>query len=316
MAIIESTGVSGNYFSNPDLVNQLASSLGGVAGTASQNYFPLLTDVTNNNLYKSQLQGLLQSLQPSEQKATTGLQDLFRSAGMTNSGAFAQQAANLQRDILNNRTQAAGKLAGDTFGQLVQALQGPLNQSSALINSLKLSQSQQPQTYNDNLGSTAPGGFASTFSTQNDPYWQALMGGSGGAGVTASAGGGRASGSGGGSVPGAQPAGGGSYSAPYEVGYSGGVSYRSDGSQVVVDPVAYAQATGSYQGSTAPYPGLGDQGSLSGFQSYNGGYTSATQNPYDIPYSNPTNDLYGPSMQSGDFWSNQGYADAGYDNWY
>ena len=251
MAIIDTTGVSGNYFSNPNLVNTLAQSLGGVTGTAAQNYFPLLTDVTSNPLYKSQLQGLLQSLQPSEQRATSGLQDLFRSAGMTNSGAFAQQAANLQRDILNNRTQAAGKLAGDTFGQLVQALQGPLNQSSALINSLKLSQAQQPVSYNDQLGSTGPGGFASTFSTANDPYWLAATGGGGGGGggfLPSSSGGGRASGSGGG----AQSPGGSSYAAPYEVGYSGGVSYRSDGSQVIVDPIAYAQAWGRPSSTSTP----------------------------------------------------------------
>jgi hypothetical protein len=167
------------YHSNPELTNQLSSALGGVAGQAAGNYFPLLQNVTQNPLYQSQLQGLLQSLQPSEQRATTGLQDLFRSSGMTNSGAFAQQAGNLQRDILNNRTQAAGKLAGDSFNSLVAALNGPLSQASPLINALKLQQESKyipPSVSGSTYGSGSGGGSfldgTSAFNSNNDPYFQ------------------------------------------------------------------------------------------------------------------------------------------------
>lgn len=165
------------YYSNPDLANQLAGTLGGVSQQAGSQYFPLLQNVTQNPLYTSQLHGLLQSLQPSEQKATTGLQDMFRQAGMTNSGAFAQQASNLQRDILNNRTQAAGKLAGDSFNSLVAALNNPLSQSAPLINAMKLQQSSQYQPPSSTGGGGAYGGGnfldgTTGFNAQNDPYFQ------------------------------------------------------------------------------------------------------------------------------------------------
>lgn len=289
------------YYSNPDLVNQLASILGGTAGTAASSYFPLLSNVTSNPLYQSQLQGVLQSLQPSEQRATTGLQDLFRSAGMTNSGAFAQQAANLQRDILSNRTQAAGKLAGDTFGQLVAALNNPLSQSAGLINALKLQQSssyQQPSIIGGGgTGGSDTGSFLagnSPFNAANDPYFQAA---SGGGGSTGGRGG-----------PNIAPL----NEQPYEVAYSGGVSYRSDGSQVIVDPVAYAQVTGNYSYGTGQ-PQVGASGGGGGGDSYYGG-NSGMPLIGDKSYYDPVPQYYGWNSDQNQPLDQWGYTESDWQN--
>lgn len=127
-------------FLDPQLVQQLAQQLGGVATQASNQYMNFLNNPTSSPLFQGQLSGLLQSLIPSEQQARTNLSDVFRAAGNTGSSVFGNSAQGLERDILGNRTQAASRLLGQAFPQIVQALQNPMNQIDNLIRSLRTAQ--------------------------------------------------------------------------------------------------------------------------------------------------------------------------------
>lgn len=279
------------YYSNPNLVQSLAGSLGSTAGSAANSYMPLLSNVTQNPLYQSQLQGLMQSLQPSEQRATTGLQDMFRSAGMTNSGAFAQQASNLQRDILNNRTQAAGKLAGDSFNSIATALNNPMSQIDGLIKALTLNQESRyvpPSVTNTSSGGGDFLSGTSSFNSANDPYFQNAAAQTG----QASPGGGSY-----GAIPqrsaGPGSATGGATNAPHEIAYSGGTSYMSDGTQRITDQAAYQAAMAGYPGmgtgQSAQPAGISNDNSMwNNMGSGTGGTGLATVNgqPYQDPFAN------------------------------
>lgn len=148
------------FYSDPAIAQSLAQSLSGLQQGLAGQYQGLLQNPTASPLYQGQLQGLLQSLLPSEARARTGLTDTFRAAGGLRSGAYGTSAAQLEGDILGRRQETAGRLLGQTFPQLMQALQNPLGQVSSLIDALKLSQAQGART---TTGGGGGGGFSSSF---------------------------------------------------------------------------------------------------------------------------------------------------------
>lgn len=142
----EGRASSSTYMSQPDVTNPLAASLASLQQSLAGQYQGLLQNPTASPLYQGQLGPLLQSMVPSEDRARTSLTDTFRAAGGLRSGAYGRSASQLEGDILGNRQEAAGKLLGQAFPQLMQALQNPMSQISSLIDALKLSQSQGAYT--------------------------------------------------------------------------------------------------------------------------------------------------------------------------
>ena len=105
-------------------------------------------------LFQAQLQSLLQSLVPSEQQSRQALADQFRASGGLRSGAFGNAGAALEGNILGNRQTEAGKLLGQSFPQIIQALLGSMGQGNQLIEALKLNQQEQQST-GSSFGTTA-----------------------------------------------------------------------------------------------------------------------------------------------------------------
>ena len=153
----QSMSKGGSYFSNPELVNNLAGLLGGQATAAAGGYMDYLQNPATSQLFTSQLAGLLNNPQllNSEAMARQNLADQFRIGGGLNSGAFGQAGQNLESSILGNRQSLAANLLGQTYGQTLQGLQFPQAQVNPLINALTL-QKQQSQSQ----GSSAPMGGA------------------------------------------------------------------------------------------------------------------------------------------------------------
>lgn len=150
------------YSSNPDLMQRLAGSLGGVIGQQSQDYSNFVNNPTSNPAYTNALSGMLAGLVPSENDARRNLADTFRAAGNTASSTFGQKAMGLESDILRNRQTTASDLLAKLYPSIAQAKFAPLSQTNGLIDALKLqeqsSQSQgtssgTSQSYNPN-GST------------------------------------------------------------------------------------------------------------------------------------------------------------------
>jgi len=132
----------GQYFFDPRLAQDLASSLGGLQQSLVPQYQSFISNPTAHPLYQNQLSGLLSSLAPSEAQARQGLADTFRAAGGLRSGAYGYGASNLEGNLMANRQELASKLLGQVFPQVTQSLQQPMNQISALLQALQLSQQQ------------------------------------------------------------------------------------------------------------------------------------------------------------------------------
>lgn len=147
----QSVSSGGTFFSDPQLVQQLAGSLGGVGQQAAAGYLPFVQNPTASPYFTNALQGLLGALAPSEQQARQGLGDQFRSAGMMSSGIFGNQASNLEGQLNLNRGQIASNLLTTMFPQITQALQNPMDQITQLMNALKLQQ-QQSQSESTSTG--------------------------------------------------------------------------------------------------------------------------------------------------------------------
>ena len=143
---IDGRASSSTYMSQPDVTNPLAASLAGLQQNLAGQYQGLLQNPTASPLFQGQLGPLLKSLIPSEDRARQSLTDTFRSAGGLRSGAYGRSATQLEGDILGRREETAGKLLGQAFPQLMQALQNPMSQISSLIDALKLSQGQGAYT--------------------------------------------------------------------------------------------------------------------------------------------------------------------------
>ena len=137
-----SSSIGQTYMSQPGITDPIASALANLQQNLAGQYQGLLQNPTASPLFQGQLGPLLQSLIPSEDRARQSLTDTFRAAGGLRSGAYGQSASRLEGDILGNRQEAAGKLLGQAFPQLMQALQNPLSQVTSLIDALKLQQSQ------------------------------------------------------------------------------------------------------------------------------------------------------------------------------
>ena len=159
---IDGRASSSTYMSQPDVTNPLAASLAGLQQSLAGQYQGLLQNPTASPLFQGQLGPLLKSLIPSEDRARQSLTDTFRSAGGLRSGAYGRSATQLEGDILGRREETAGKLLGQAFPQLMQALQNPMGQITSLIDALKLSQSQGAYT-------GKPGGFGSSSGWENIP---------------------------------------------------------------------------------------------------------------------------------------------------
>lgn len=169
----QSVSSGGTFFSDPQLVQQLAGSLGGVGQQAAAGYLPFVQNPTASPYFTNALQGLLGALAPSEQQARQGLGDQFRSAGMMSSGIFGNQANNLEGQLALNRGQIASNLLTTMFPQITQALQNPMDQITQLMNALKL---QQQQSQSEST-STTP---SQTKGWQYGPGGDATAGGIGG----------------------------------------------------------------------------------------------------------------------------------------
>jgi hypothetical protein len=142
------------YFSNPKFVQQLLGMLMGKGGQPGQQeqFTNFLSNPAGSQLFQGQLSGLLNSLVPSEQQATTNLNDMFRGAGNTGSSVYAGAAQGLQNNILQNRQEMASKLLGQSFDQITKALLGQMGLTPELISATKLQSSQ---------GATGPEGAVS-----------------------------------------------------------------------------------------------------------------------------------------------------------
>ena len=151
----QSVSSGGTYFQDPNFVNQMAGSLGGVGQQAASGYLPFVQNPTASPYFQNALQGLLGALAPSEQQARQGLGDQFRSAGMMSSGIFGNQATNLEGQLNLNRGQIASQLLTTMFPQITQALQNPMDQITQLMNAVKLQQ-QGSQSTSQSVGE-APG---------------------------------------------------------------------------------------------------------------------------------------------------------------
>lgn len=182
----------GSFFSNPELVKQLSSLLGGLGQGAGKNYMDYLMNPASSSLFTSQLQGLLQNPQllQSENMARQNLADQFRIGGGLNSGALGTAGANLESSILGNRQSLAANLLGQTFGQTLGGLQFPVGQLTPLIQALTLNRQQSMQESNP----VQPGGFnwaapgvpsqprAQPGGFGGGSLWKSLMGSGGGGG--------------------------------------------------------------------------------------------------------------------------------------
>lgn len=149
----QSTSTSGQSFADPGLVGALSQGIGGAAQGAAGQYAGFLADPVSHPLFQGQLQALLQSLVPSENSARQGLTDQFRAAGGLRSGAYGNAGATLEGNILGNRQTEAGKLLGQAFPQIVQALLGSMGQGNQLIDALKMNQ-QSSQSTGSSSGTT------------------------------------------------------------------------------------------------------------------------------------------------------------------
>ena len=138
----EGRSSSQTYYSDPALVSNISNALSGLQQNLTGQYQGLLQDPTASPLFQGQLGPLLQSLVPSEDRARQNLTDTFRAAGGLRGGAYARAIPQLEGEILGQRQQAAGRLLGQAFPQLMQALQQPMSQIAPLINALTLSQQQ------------------------------------------------------------------------------------------------------------------------------------------------------------------------------
>lgn len=138
MASNQSSQQSGSTFfgSNP-----IADPLAELGKQATNQYMGFVQDPTAHPLFQSQIGGLLQSLIPSENRARTGLTDMFRSAGGLRSGSYGREATQLEDSLMQRRSQTAAQLLGQMFPQMVQALNNPIAQIPNLLQALKLSQS-------------------------------------------------------------------------------------------------------------------------------------------------------------------------------
>jgi len=150
----QSTSSSGQVFNDPSLVKALSQSTGGAAIASGGDFTDFLNNPVAHPLFQAQLQSLLQSLVPSEQQSRQALADQFRASGGLRSGAFGNAGAALEGNILGNRQTEAGKLLGQSFPQIIQALLGSMGQGNQLIEALKLNQQEQQST-GSSFGTTA-----------------------------------------------------------------------------------------------------------------------------------------------------------------
>ena len=150
----QSTSSSGQVFNDPSLVKALSQSTGGASIASGGNFTDFINNPVAHPLFQAQLQSLLQSLVPSEQQSRQALADQFRASGGLRSGAFGNAGATLEGNILGNRQTEAGKLLGQSFPQIIQALLGSMGQGNQLIEALKLNQQEQQST-GSSFGTTA-----------------------------------------------------------------------------------------------------------------------------------------------------------------
>ena len=151
----QSTQQSGQYFQNPNLVNAVSGSLGGVQQQAGQNYMNFINDPTSHPYFSNALSGLLQALVPSENAARMNLGDTFRAAGNTASSTFGDKAVGLESELMRNRMGTASQLLTQMFPQIASALYNPMSQTSSLIDALKMNQSSgQSSSQGTSFGSS------------------------------------------------------------------------------------------------------------------------------------------------------------------
>ena len=214
---------SGQYFSDPALVGQLAGALGNNAQQAAAQYMPFVQNPTASPLFQTQLQGILSNpaLIASRQGAQTNLADQFRNAGNMSSGAFANAAGRQASDFNAQDQSFAAQLLGQIFPQMTQALQQPQNLGEQLINAMKMSQSSSQA---QRTGSSGGGGGGS------DPNASARNGGTAAMPSYASAGGTRS-------------VGGNQQPDPYQA-----MGYGPDGSMTLQQAMGYYSS--NYPGST------------------------------------------------------------------
>jgi hypothetical protein len=241
------------YYSNPDLVQQLAASLGGLQSNLTTQYQGLLQNPMASPLIQGQLGPLLQSFIPSENRARTAYTDAARSAGALRSGAYMRGLPQLEGELLGKRQQATGQLLGQAFPQLMQALQNPLGQISSLIDALKLSQGTGAQPGASSASSGGFGGLSpslglamplSSGGTSWDQLQQALYPSGGGATVGVN------SGTTGGTAPLANNAG--SYDLLQRLLGGGGTTFNGATTSGGVPNNTY----GAYSTETAPGSGI------------------------------------------------------------
>jgi len=82
----------------------------------------LFENPLESGIFNALLDPTLQALEPSEELARRNLTDQFRQVGGLNSGAFLAETGNVERDILQNRSQATSNLARESLAQLLGSL--------------------------------------------------------------------------------------------------------------------------------------------------------------------------------------------------
>lgn len=139
---------SGDYFNNPNLVNALSGSIGGLGQQMAGQYQNFLADPTSHPYFANALSGLLGALRPGEMDAQRNLMDMFRAGGNTASSTFGHEAQGLIANQDRNRAQLASQLLTTMFPQMTQAMQQPMTLAEQLISALKMNQSSSAGTSN------------------------------------------------------------------------------------------------------------------------------------------------------------------------
>lgn len=183
-------GSSSTYFPQENLLPGYAlpftQQSSGLAQSTIPQYSQYVQNPTQSPLYQNALSGLLAALQPSEEAARTGVTDAFRNAGNLSSGAFANASAQLEGDLVRNRQVTASNLLNQQFPQMIQALLGPQQNFTNLLQALKLSQSFTPPQLDvgggGGSGGSSSGSFLNSVTSPGGQSFATSSGGGGGGG--------------------------------------------------------------------------------------------------------------------------------------
>jgi hypothetical protein len=169
----QSSQQSGQYFTNPNLVNSLSAGMGNTINQANQGYMDFISNPTQSPYYQNALSGVLASLVPAEQAGQRSLMDMFRASGNANSSTGTSSMADYASQMDRNRLAAASNLLTTMFPQIAQAMFAPMGQTDALINSLKMNQSSGESTqwgFPPQAGGGGGGGGSVSFQQGTSPW--------------------------------------------------------------------------------------------------------------------------------------------------